>query len=86
MLAPIVDEVSKELDGKVKVAKVNVDENPDLAQQYGIVMMRKEDLIHILFKAGVKPESQERTRNKSSGGSPPCPSRSSQTNKAFGGN
>jgi len=37
MLAPIVDEVSKELDGKVKVAKVNVDENPDLAQQYGIV-------------------------------------------------
>lgn len=36
-LAPILDEVAAELDGKVVVLKVNVDEEPSLAAKYGIV-------------------------------------------------
>ena len=37
MIAPIVDELAKEYDGKVKIGKVNVDENPRIATQYGIM-------------------------------------------------
>lgn len=36
MLGPIVDEIAKEYEGKVKVAKVNVDEEMALAQSYQI--------------------------------------------------
>lgn len=36
MIAPALEELSDELDGKVRVAKVNIDENPDLAAKYGI--------------------------------------------------
>lgn len=36
MLAPTVDELASEYSGKVKVVKVNVDQNQDLAQKYGI--------------------------------------------------
>ncbi len=36
MLSPIVEEVALELGDKLKVVKVNVDENPDVATRYGI--------------------------------------------------
>ena len=36
MVAPILDELAGEYDGKVKVAKVNIDEYQGLASQYGI--------------------------------------------------
>jgi thioredoxin 1 len=36
MVAPILDEVAAELDGKLKVAKVDVDEHQDLATDFGI--------------------------------------------------
>lgn len=36
MIAPALEEISAELDGKVKIAKVNIDENPELAAQYGV--------------------------------------------------
>ncbi len=35
-LLPVLDEVSNQLQGKAVVAKLNVDENPMLAQKYGI--------------------------------------------------
>ncbi|NUN10107.1 MAG: thioredoxin [Ignavibacteriaceae bacterium] len=35
-IAPIVDEVSKEYAGKAKVGKLNVDDNQQVAMQYGI--------------------------------------------------
>jgi len=37
MVAPIVDEISKEYGGKLKVLKLNTDENPDIAGKYKIM-------------------------------------------------
>jgi len=37
VMGPIVEEVAKEYAGRAKIAKVNVDENPELSQQYGIM-------------------------------------------------
>lgn len=37
MLAPIIEQLSKEYDCKVKVCKVNVDDNQNLAAKYGIM-------------------------------------------------
>ncbi|MEJ5287448.1 MAG: Thioredoxin [Candidatus Kapaibacterium sp.] len=36
MIAPIVEEISREYDGKVKVCKLDVDNNPNTAINYGI--------------------------------------------------
>lgn len=36
MIAPSLEEISNELAGKVKVAKLNIDENLELAAQYGV--------------------------------------------------
>ena len=37
MMSPIVDEIAEELKENVIVGKVNVDENQDLAMEYGIM-------------------------------------------------
>ena len=36
MVAPVVEEISKDFEGKIKVFKLNTDENPNVASQYGI--------------------------------------------------
>ena len=36
MIAPILDEVSKDYDGKLRIAKMNVDQNHDVPAKYGI--------------------------------------------------
>ncbi|MBT8448247.1 MAG: thioredoxin TrxA [Gammaproteobacteria bacterium] len=36
MIAPILDEVASEYNGKLKVTKLNIDENNQTAPQYGI--------------------------------------------------
>jgi thioredoxin 1 len=36
MIAPILDDVSKDYQGRLKVAKMNVDENRDVPARYGI--------------------------------------------------
>lgn len=48
ILSPIVDEIATEYAGKVKVGKLNVDENPDITRQYNVVSIPTL----ILFKNG----------------------------------
>ena len=36
MIGPSLEELSDEMAGKVKITKLNIDENPDLAAQYGV--------------------------------------------------
>lgn len=37
MMAPVFDEFAEEVAGKAVAGKVNVDQNPELAQKYGVV-------------------------------------------------
>jgi thioredoxin 1 len=48
MVAPIVDELANEYDGKVSFVKVNVDDNPKTASQYNVMSIPTL----IIFKNG----------------------------------
>lgn len=37
MIAPIVDEIASEYEGKIKVAKMDADVNPEVLEAYGIL-------------------------------------------------
>lgn len=37
MMSPVIDDIAKELEGKVKVGKVNVDNNQELAIKYDVM-------------------------------------------------
>ena len=37
MIAPIVEDIAKEYDKRLKVCKLNVDDNPKVATQYGVM-------------------------------------------------
>ena len=37
MMLPIIDELSNEYEGRVRVGKLNVDENPDTCEEFGIM-------------------------------------------------
>src|SRR4051794_32629494 len=39
MIAPALEEISGSLDGRVKIVKLNIDENPHTTQKYGIMTM-----------------------------------------------
>ena len=49
MVAPILDKLAKELEGKVLIAKVNTDDNPEWMMKYGI-----QGIPTMLFVAGGK--------------------------------
>lgn len=48
MIAPVVEELATEYDGKLKVGKVNVDNNQEVAARYGIASIPTL----MLFKGG----------------------------------
>ena len=61
MIAPSLEEISAEMAGKVKVAKLNIDDNPELAAQYGVrsiptlAMFKGGEVADI--KVGASPKS-----------------------------
>lgn len=61
-LGPVIDELSKEYDGKVAVIKMNVDENPSTPGKYGIRAIPTM----ILFKGGQVVEQVTGAVSKSS--------------------
>ena len=48
MMLPVIDELAKDLEGKVKIGKCNVDENGESAEKYGIMSIPSIKI----FKAG----------------------------------
>lgn len=50
MVGPILSEIAEENEGKLKVGKVNVDEQPELARQFGIMSIPTM----MVFKGGEK--------------------------------
>lgn len=48
MMAPVIDEVAAEKAGAVSVYKIDIDENPDIAQKYGVMSIPT----FIAFKGG----------------------------------
>ena len=60
MFSPVIDEIAKEKEGQVKVGKVNIDEEPELAQQFGVmsiptVVVLKDGQV-LTTSVGVKPK------------------------------
>jgi thioredoxin 1 len=62
MISPTVEELAKEYSGKIKVAKINTDENPDIASTYKIMgiptIMFFKDGKKIDQVVGVVPKQQ----------------------------
>ena len=61
-IAPSLDEISEELEGKVSLAKVNIDENPETPSKYGVrgiptLMLFKGGEV-TSTKVGVLPKSK----------------------------
>jgi thioredoxin 1 len=62
MIGPILEEVSAEYAGRLKVAKLNIDENPDTPPRYGIrgiptLMLFKDGVVEAT-KVGALSKSQ----------------------------
>jgi thioredoxin 1 len=60
MLGPVVEALGDELDGKVIVGKVNIDESSDLAAQYGVMSIPTL----VLFKNGQEVDRMVGNRPK----------------------
>jgi thioredoxin 1 len=53
MVAPVVDEIASQYEGKVKVVKINTDDNPSVANKYGI----RSIPTLMIFKGGQKVDT-----------------------------
>lgn len=60
MLAPTIEEIAHDLEGKVKVGKVNVDEEPELANMFNIMSIPTV----MIFKDGEVTETAIGVRPK----------------------
>lgn len=62
MMLPIIEELSNEYDGRIRVGKLNVDENPELCEQFGIMniptmlFFKKGELVNRHVGAARKPD------------------------------
>lgn len=61
MLSPILDQLSEEMDGKVKIVKMNIDENPETPSKFGVrgipTMLLFKEGKQIATKIGVQPKN-----------------------------
>lgn len=62
MMSPVIDEIAKEKEDIIKVGKINIDENQDLAMEYGVmsiptIMIIKEGKVETTF-VGVRSKSE----------------------------
>lgn len=68
-VAPILESLAAEYDGKVIVAKVNTDDNPEWAQKYGVqgiptmLFVRDGKLVERLVGAGPYPMIKKKLEN-----------------------
>lgn len=66
MIAPIVEDLAQEYEGKVKVAKVDVDDNSGIANRYGIMsiptlaIFKGGEMVERLVGYMPKPELKRR--------------------------
>jgi thioredoxin 1 len=62
MIGPTLDEIASDLQGKVKIARLNVDENPEAAGRYRVhsipTLMIFKNGTSVAFKVGVSPKSE----------------------------
>jgi len=62
MIGPALEEIATEMNGKVKIAKLNVDENPGVASNYGIrslpTLMVFKGGKQVATKTGAGPKSE----------------------------
>ena len=62
MIAPALEEIAAEMKGKVKIAKLNVDENPQVASKYGVrsipTLMVFKDGKQVGAKIGAGPKTE----------------------------
>jgi thioredoxin-like negative regulator of GroEL len=60
MVAPVLDKMAQEFAGQVRIAKVNVDENPGLSQAFQIMsiptLMMIKDRTIVFSQPGAMPE------------------------------
>ncbi len=59
MLSPVVDEIAGELEGKIVVAKCNVDENQDLAMRYGVMSIPTVVMLKVVVAKCNVDENQD---------------------------
>lgn len=62
MLAPVIEEIADEYDGRIKVGKVNVDEQPELAAAFRVesipLLVVVKDGAITAQSVGVRPKEQ----------------------------
>ncbi len=54
MLAPTLDEIAKEVEGKAAVYKLDIDQSPDIAQRYGVMSV---PTLIVFENGGVKKQA-----------------------------
>lgn len=60
MMTPVVEQIERDMDGKAKVCKVNIDEEQNLAMEYGIMSIPT----FLIFKNGKIVNSAVGVRDK----------------------
>jgi thioredoxin len=69
MVAPVLDQLASEYQGRIKIAKLNVDENPITSSQYGIrsiptmLIFKNGRQIHKLIGALPRQEIEQHVKS-----------------------